>query len=326
MTTVGSPLMWAGFIALVAALLAVDLGLFNRKDHVFGAKEALRWTGVWVTLALAFGAGLVHLYGWKVGLEFYTGWVIEYSLSVDNLFVFILIFRVFRIPPEHQHRVLFWGIVGALLLRVSMILAGAVLVSRFHWILYVFGAFLVYSGVKILLGVGQEDSEEEHPEKNPLVRALARIIPTTAQLRGREFFVTEEGRTLATPLLICLVTVEVSDVVFAVDSIPAIFAITTDPFVVFTSNIFAIMGLRSLYFLLARWVSLFRFLETGLGIVLTFVGVKMLVDYFDIHLHPAISLSVVVGVLALSVLLSVVIRPREPPAPAPPTEPPPPAA
>jgi tellurite resistance protein TerC len=304
--------MWGAFLLFVACMLALDLGVFNKTAHEFSARQALRWTTVWVSLGALFGAGMWLVFGATTGVEFLTGWVIEYSLSVDNLFVFILVFRAFQIPNQLQHRVLFWGIVGALVLRVTMILAGAVLVARFHWILYVFGAFLLYSGLKILWGAFKGGEEEEaHPEHNPLVRAIARILPTTRTLHEAHFFVVEGGKRMVTPLFICLITVEVSDVVFAVDSIPAIFAITTDPFVVFTSNIFAIMGLRSLYFLLQRWVGLFRFLETGLGLVLTFVGGKMLVDYFDVHLHPAISLGTVVVVLAGSILLSVLIKPRE---------------
>lgn len=307
MQTVGSPPLWTGFLAFVLAMLALDLGVFNRKAHVVSAQSALRWTGVWVSLALAFGAGMIHLFGSQVGLEFITGYVIEYSLSVDNIFVFILVLRVFRIPAELQHRVLFWGILGALLLRMAMIMAGAALVSRFHWVLYVFGAFLLYSGVKILLSRGG-DEEEKRPDNNPAVRALMRVIPSTGRLEGQRFFLREDGRVLATPLFLTLITIEVSDVIFAVDSIPAIFAITQDPFVVFTSNIFAILGLRSLYFLLAQWVGRFRFLETGLGLVLAFVGTKMLVGFWNVHIHSAISLAVIVALLAGSILLSVLIK------------------
>ncbi len=326
MTTVGTPLLWTGFVVFVLVMLALDLGVFNRKAHVVTATEALRWTIVWLTVGASFGALMIHLFGWNTGLEYYTGWVIEYSLSVDNLFVFILVFRVFKVPGDLQHRVLFWGILGALLMRITMILAGAALISRFHWIIYVFGGFLLYSGVKILLGFGGHDDGEEHPEQNAVVRAVARIIPTTNVMHGHAFFVMEHGRRLATPMFLCLVTLEISDVIFAVDSIPAIFAITTDPFVLFTSNIFAILGLRSLYFLLARWVGLFRYLETGLGIVLSFVGIKMLVAAADIHIHPGISLGVVVGVLAGSIVLSLLIKPKDVPAQLATGEPPLPAA
>jgi tellurite resistance protein TerC len=315
--SVGSPPMWGAFFVFVAAMLALDLGVFNRGAHTISARQALRWTGVWVSLALAFGGVMLAVFGPKVGLEFYTGWVIEYSLSVDNIFVFILIFRVFRIPDDLQHRVLFWGILGALALRLIMIMLGAALVAQFHAILYVFGAFLLYSGIKILASKKDDDDEEERPDKNPLVRAVMRLVPSTQDLHGQQFFIHDGKRRLATPLFITLITVEVSDVIFAVDSIPAIFAITTDPFVVFTSNIFAIMGLRSLYFLLAQWVGMFRFLETGLGLVLSFVGAKMLVSYLHWDLHPAVSLGVIVGVLGGSMLLSVLIKekPEAPPTP-----------
>lgn len=314
MNSVGSPWMWAAFFVFVALMLALDLGVFNRGSHTISARQALRWTGVWVTLALVFGGAMLAQFGATVGLQFYTGWVIEYSLSVDNIFVFILIFRAFRIPAELQHRVLFWGILGALFLRMGMILVGAALVSQFHAVLYLFGAFLLYSGLKILWNRNAEE-EEEHPENSAWFRLVSRFIPVTRELHGQHFVVRQENRWVATPLLMTLLTVEVGDLIFAVDSIPAIFAITTDPFVVFTSNIFAIMGLRSLYFLLAQWVGMFRFLETGLGLVLSFVGAKMLAEYVHVEIHPGISLGVIVGILAASMVLSVLIK-EKPKAPA----------
>ncbi|MEW5848516.1 MAG: TerC family protein [Myxococcota bacterium] len=305
MESVGSPALWVGFLAFVLVMVALDLGIMHRGQQVIGARQALRTTAIWVSLALCFGAGMWLKFGAKIGLEFLTGWVIEYSLSVDNIFVFVIIFSAFRIPQELQHRVLFWGVMGALILRITMILAGAALVQRFHAVLYLFGAFLLFTGLKILFT--KEAEEEEHPEQNAMVRLAQKIIPTTSQMHGMKFFVEENGRRMATPLFICLLAVEFSDVIFALDSIPAIFAITADPFVVFTSNIFAIMGLRSLYFLLARWVGLFRFLKTGLGIVLSFVGVKMLLGIWDIHIPPAASLGVIVSVLVASIVASAVI-------------------
>ena len=311
MTSIGTPAMWTGFIVFILAMLALDLGVFQRKSHVVSAREALAWTAVWVTMALLFGVGMGFAFNKEVSLLFITGFLIEKSLSVDNLFVFILVFGVFRIPAQLQHRVLYWGILGAIILRMVMILAGAALVQQFHAILYAFGALLIYSGAKIL--VLRDGDADERPEDNKIIRLATRLLPSVPELEGSRFFVIREGRRLATPMLICLVAVEISDVVFAVDSIPAIFVITDDPFIVFTSNIFAIMGLRSLYFLLARWVDLFRFLQTGVGIVLVFVGMKMMVVYFDIKIPTLVSLGVVVGVLVLSILLSVLI-------PAKPTE------
>jgi tellurite resistance protein TerC len=305
-------------------MLALDLGVLNRGQKELSAKGAFGWTCVWVTLALCFGAWMWWWRGARTGLEWLTGWLIEYSLSVDNLFVFILIFKAFRVPPAYQHRILFWGILGALVLRMVIILAGAALVHRFHWILYGFGAFLLYSGVKIL--ASKEDQGEEHPEQNKLVRFATRLFPATHTLQGSAFLVIENGRRAATPLFICLVTVELSDVVFAVDSIPAIFAITEDPFVVFTSNIFAILGLRSLYFLLARWVNLFRFLKTGLGIVLSFVGAKMLAGMWDVKVPASVSLGIIVLVLAVSIIASLLIpkkpahQPLDPSQPVPPLD------
>jgi len=316
--SIGSPALWGGFFVFVFAMLALDLGLLNRGSHTVSAKQALRFTALWVSLGLMFGAGMWWQFGSRLGLEFLTGYVIEYSLSVDNIFVFIIIFRAFRVPNEYQHRVLFWGILGALILRMAMILMGSALVQRFHIVLYGFGAFLLWTGLKILFT--KDDDGEENPEESAVVRQVRKLIPTTKELHGNAFFVVEAGRRMATPLFICLVTVEISDVIFAVDSIPAIFGITQDPFVVFTSNIFAIMGLRSLYFLLAQWVTLFRFLKTGLGIVLSFVGLKMLSgaltlinEAWAVHIHPAISLGVIVSVLVISIVASAVIPVKEVP-------------
>jgi tellurite resistance protein TerC len=304
--SVGSPGLWLGFLVFVLVMLAVDLGIFHRKAHVVGYREALTWSLVWVALSLVFGAGVWWKFGPERGIEFLTGYLIEKSLSVDNIFVFVVIFGSLGIPRIYQHRVLFWGILFALVLRAAMIFAGTAMLAKFHWLIYVFGAFLVVTGIKIFLN----REEEESPEEGWVMRTARRFIPTTARLDGEHFFVKEGGRRLATPLFMALVLVEVSDVVFAVDSIPAIFAITRDPFIVFTSNIFAILGLRSLFFLLAEMVDKFRYLKVGLSAVLVFVGVKMVaVEFFKI---PAlVSLFVILLILGISVVASLVADKRE---------------
>src|SRR5512138_603345 len=292
-------LEWGAFGALVLGMLALDLGVFHRKDHVVGPREALAWSAVWVALALAFGGYVWFRHGSGSGLEFLTGYVIEKSLSVDNIFVFVVIFGALGIPALYQHRVLYWGILSALVLRGAMIAAGSALLHRFHWIIYVFGAFLVLTGVKLLLQRGTAP----HPEKSAAFRLLRRIVPATPRFDGHRFSTREHGRRLATPLFFALVLVEFTDVVFAVDSIPAIFAVTQDPFIVFTSNIFAILGLRSLYFLLARVVEKFTYLKPSLALVLVFVGVKMaLVDV--VKIQAAESLGVVLAILGAGVLAS----------------------
>jgi tellurite resistance protein TerC len=299
MESVGSPALWGGFVAFVLAMLALDLGVFHRKAHAPGFREALGWSGVWIGLALLFNAFVAWRFGAEIGVEFLTGYLIEKSLSVDNIFVFLVIFSGLGIPLQYQHRVLFWGILSALVLRALMIFAGAALLARFHWLIYVFGAFLVFTGIKLFLNRGKE----EHPEQSPAMRLARRLIPSTPNLHGDRFRVRENGRWLATPLLMALLMVEVTDVVFAVDSIPAIFAITSDPFIVFTSNIFAILGLRSLFFLLAGLVEKFVYLKLGLSAVLIFVGAKMtLIDFVKI---PApVSLAVVLGLLGGAMLAS----------------------
>ncbi len=294
--SVGSPGLWAAFVAFVLAMLALDLGVFHRKAHVVGFKEALAWSSVWVALALAFGAFVARRFGAQRGLEFLTGYLIEKSLSIDNIFVFVVIFAALGIPALHQHRVLFWGILSALVLRALMIFAGAAMLARFHGLIYVFGAFLVLTGIKLFLQRGKE----QHPEDGWSMRLARRLIPSTPRLDGDRFFTRENGKRLGTPLFLALVLVEISDVIFAVDSIPAIFAITTDPFLVFTSNIFAILGLRSLFFLLGGLVEKFRFLKVGLAGVLVFVGAKMtLVEV--VKVPPALSLLVVLAILGASV-------------------------
>ncbi|BAH38668.1 putative tellurium resistance protein TerC [Gemmatimonas aurantiaca T-27] len=302
---------WIGFNALVLVLLALDLGVFNRKAHAVSVKEALGWSVVWISLAISFGLWIGHEMGRQSMLEFYAGYLVEQALSVDNLFVFILIFGYFRIPAELQHRVLFWGILGALLMRGAMIGAGAVLIAQFHWVIYIFGAFLVITGIRMAMG----GNEEIEPEANPVIRLVRRIIPITTRFHGEHFFVRESltpggaVRLMATPLFVVLVLVETTDVVFAVDSIPAIFGVTRNPFLVYTSNVFAILGLRSMYFVLANVITKFHLLKYGLSVVLVFVGVKMLVS----EIRPigiGVSLGVVAAVLIGSVLLSLVIPPK----------------
>jgi tellurite resistance protein TerC len=290
---------WAGFLAFVLAMLALDLGVLNRKDHVIRPREALGWSTLWIALALAFGAYVWVRHGGEAGLQYLTGYVIEKSLSIDNVFVFVVIFGALGIPALYQHRVLFWGIVTALVLRGAMIAAGSALLHRFHWVIYVFGAFLVLTGAKLLLA-GQS---VPHPERSPAFRALKRLVPATPRFHGHHFFALEAGRRVATPLFFALALVEVSDILFAVDSIPAIFAVTDDPYIVFTSNIFAILGLRSLYFLLASFVERFTYLKPSLALVLVFVGAKMAaVDL--VKIHPGVSLAVILSILGAGVAAS----------------------
>jgi tellurite resistance protein TerC len=292
---------WAGFIAFVLLMLALDLGVFNRKAHAVTVREAAAWTSVWVTLALLFNLGLYFVAGPQKAVEFLTGYVIEYSLSVDNIFVFVLIFSSFGVPAKYQHRVLFWGILGALLMRGAMIGIGAALISQFHWILYGFGAFLVVAGVRMFMS---KEEDEVSLENNRVLRLVRRVVPVTNRYHEQRFFTRENGVRMATPLFLVLILIELTDLVFAVDSIPAIFAITQDPFIVFTSNIFAILGLRSLYFLLAGIIHKFVYLRYGLAVVLTYVGVKMLLlDVF--HIPTLVSLGVIVSVLGSSIVLSL---------------------
>src|SRR5512135_520114 len=299
-------LEWAAFLGFVLFMLALDLGVFNRKDHVVGPKEALGWSALWVALALAFGGYLWVRHGSEPGLQFLTGYVIEKSLSVDNIFVFVVIFGALGIPPLYQHRVLFWGILSALVMRGAMIAAGSALLARFHWIIYVFGAFLVLTGVKLLLARGAAD----HPERSAAFRLLRRIVPASPTLDGNRFFTRQGGKWLATPLFFALALVEITDVIFAVDSIPAIFAVTDDPYIVFTSHVFAILGLRSLYFLLASFVEKFTYLKPALAFVLMFVGTKMaLVDV--VKIHAGASLAVVLGILTTGIVASVLRNRRD---------------
>ena len=298
--------LWVGFNLFVLAMLALDLGVFHRKAHVVSFREAMGWTVAWVTLAALFNIGIWHFAGAEKALEFTTGYVIEYSLSVDNIFVFALLFSYFAVPAAFQHRVLFWGILGALILRAMMIVAGTVLITRFSWIIYVFGAFLILTGIKMIV----KREEEIHPERNPVVKWFKKLIPVTSDYRGDKFFVRENGIRMATPLFVVLMLVEMSDVLFAVDSIPAIFAVTKDPFIVYTSNVFAILGLRSLYFALAGVLDKFHYLKIGLGVVLTFVGVKMLLGHTPWKIDTLVSLGVIIAVLAASIVMSLV-RPKK---------------
>ena len=298
--------LWAGFNLFVLLMLALDLGVFHRKAHVVTFKESMAWTVVWVTLALLFNLGVYHYMGPQRGLEFFTGYVIEKSLSVDNVFVFALLFSYFAVPALYQHKVLFWGILGALIMRAIMIFLGAALIERFTWIIYVFGAFLILTGIKMIV----KREEEIHPERNPLVRWFKKLMPVTNDYRGDKFFVWENGVRMATPLFVVLLLVEFSDLIFAVDSIPAIFAVTKDPFIVYTSNVFAILGLRSLYFALAGVMDKFHYLKIGLGVVLAFVGVKMLLGHTPYKIDTLLSLGVIVAVLATSIIVSL-LRPKQ---------------
>ena len=299
----GSTWLWVGFSIFIVTMLGLDLGLFNRKAHTIRYREAWIWSAVWVTLALIFAGLVFHYQGSRRGLEFLTGYLIELSLSVDNLFVFLLIFSYFKVPARFQHRVLFWGVMGALVMRLTMIFVGAALINRFQWIIYIFGAFLVYTGIKMF----KHDEVDIQPEQNFAVRLVTRFLPIARHYEEEKFFTKVNNKRTGTLLLLVLIVVEVTDLVFAVDSIPAIFAITTNTFIVYTSNVFAILGLRSMYFLLAGVVDKFRYLRTGLAIVLTFIGMKMLVVAIGYHIPIWFSLMFVALVLIGSVVASLVI-------------------
>lgn len=310
--------LWIGFITLILALLALDLGVLNRKAHVIGTREALAWTAFWIVLALLFNGAMYYMYehhwlgiglhkggeesGADAALKYFTGYVVEKSLSLDNIFVIAVIFNYFSVPDLFQHRVLFWGILGALILRGAMIAAGAALVHRFHWVIYIFGALLIVTAIKMILS--KEDSP--HPDRNPFVRLARRFYPVTPDFEGKHFFSRVDGKRAITPLFLVLLVVESTDVLFAIDSIPAIFAITTDPFIIFTSNVFAILGLRSLYFALASVIDKFRFLKVSLMLVLIYVGLKMLLSGF-VTVPASISLAVIVGILFTGIVTSIVV-------------------
>jgi tellurite resistance protein TerC len=308
--------LWVGFNVFVLFLLALDLGVFHRKAHAVSMKEALTWSIVWITLSLLFNL-VIYLFWDKMvpnssytngeaALAFLTGYLIEKSLSVDNIFVFILIFSYFAVPDQYQHRVLFWGILGALIMRGTLILVGSVLLETFHWIIYVFGAFLIFTGIRM----ARKQEEELNPDENPVVKFFRRFIPVTENFEGDKFFIRRAGRLFATPLFLVLLVVESTDLVFAVDSIPAIFAVTRDPFIVYTSNVFAILGLRALYFLLANVMHQFEYLKLGLAVVLTFIGVKMVI--IDLYKIPVgVSLAVVASVLTISIIASLIKSRRD---------------
>ncbi len=303
---------WIGFNVMVLALLALDLGVFHRTAHEVKIKEALIWSGVWVMLALLFNLGI--FVGWVGGyapaershaaLTFLTGYLLEKSLSVDNLFVFALIFAYFKVPALYQHRVLFWGIIGALLMRAALIFAGVALIEHFHWVLYLFGGVLIFSGIKMF-----RKDEDIHPEQNPVLRVLRRILPVTSDFEGTHFVVRRDGRLWVTPLLVILVFIEWTDLVFALDSIPAILAVTHDPFIVYTSNVLAILGLRSLYFALEGLLHTFAYLRSALAIILVYIGIKLLLSH-SIEIPTLLSLGVIFALVAISIIASILYPPR----------------
>ena len=304
--SVGTPQLWGGFIVFVLGMLALDLGIFHRKAHAIRFKEALLWSGVWVGLALLFDGGLWWKFGPQSGVEFLSAYLIEKSLSVDNIFVFVAIFSSFRIPALYQHRVLFWGILTALVLRAVMILAGAAMLDRFHWLIYIFGAFLIFTGIRFYF----QRNSQPGPEESIASRVARRVLPSTARLDGGRFLTVENERWLATPLLLALVLVESADVVFALDSIPAVFAVTRDPFIVFTSNIFAILGLRSLFFVVAGAIQKVSYLKVGVSAVLVFVGVKMALANV-VKISPALSLGVISILLGASIGASLLRKVKQ---------------
>jgi len=299
---------WLGFNLFVVGMLALDLGVFNRKAHVVSLKEALGWSAFWIALALIFSFGVFKFIGPGSAKDFLLGYVVEKSLSVDNVFVFAVLFTFFAVPPQFQHKVLFWGIFGALVMRAGMIFAGVALIERFVWMIYLFAVLLIVTGIKMLTS----NHEEIHPEKNIALRLLKKFMPITHEYHGQKFFVMQNGRRAATPLFAVLVCIEVSDVIFAVDSIPAILAITQDTFIVYTSNVFAILGLRSLYFALSGILPYFRFLKYGLGVILCFIGVKMALSHSAWKIPSEVSLMVVGGVLLISVIASIVWKEKHP--------------
>jgi tellurite resistance protein TerC len=296
-------ILWGSFSLFVIGMLALDLGVFHRKSHSVSVKEALTWTAVWITLAMLFNLFVYHYFDKEAALEFFTAYVVEKSLSVDNIFVIIMIFSYFRVPDTYQHKVLFWGIFGALIMRVIFIFAGIELIHKFHWLIYVFGGFLVFTGARMIFG---EDKPID-PEKNPIVKLVRKMFPVTESFEGDKFFVRRDHKLWATPLFVVVMLIEATDLIFAVDSIPAIIAISEDPFIVYTSNVFAILGLRSLYFALSGIEKYFRYLKYGLAAILVFVGVKMvIVDFYKIPVE--ISLIIISFLLAISMIASVLIK------------------
>jgi len=296
-------LLWIGFNVFVLLMLMLDLGVFNRKAHEIKVKEAVLWTIFWIALSLLFNAGIYFYSGYEKALMFFTAYIVEKSLSMDNIFVFLMLFTYFKVQPIYQHKVLFWGVLGALIMRAIFIFAGIALIEKFDWVLYIFGAFLIYTGYKMM----KEKDKEIHPEKNPVLKLSRTMLPITGDYRNGYFFVKENGKRFVTPLFIVLLVIESTDVVFAVDSIPAVLAISHDPFIVYTSNVMAILGLRSLYFALAAVMRLFRFLHYGLSVILIYVGCKMIAAQLGYHIPTEISLGVIALVLTLSIVLSIYI-------------------
>jgi tellurite resistance protein TerC len=298
--------LWIGFNVFIIIMLALDLGVFNRRDHVIKVREALLWSLFWVVLSLLLNLGIYYYRGTEVALQFLTGYIIEKSLSIDNIFVFLMIFTYFRVPPHYQHRVLFFGILGAIVFRAIFIFAGVALIRQFHWIIYVFGAFLIFTGFKMVT----EKDKEIHPEKNPVLILFRKLFPVTHDFIGHKFFATIDGKFHATPLFIVVLVIETSDIIFAVDSIPAILAITSDPFIVYTSNIMAILGLRALYFALSAAMGIFHYIHYGLSAILVLVGVKMVVSGFGIKIPIYLTLSLV-GIILLASILASAVFPRK---------------
>jgi len=301
-------ILWGGFNLLVLFMLAIDLGFFHRDDHEISVKEGLIWSVIWILVALVFNVGVYYWKGSQVAVEFLTGYAIERSLSIDNIFVFLMLFNYFKVPKKYQYKVLIWGILGALILRAVFILGGTFIIAKFHWVLYVFGVFLVITGIKMAFG---KDKDIE-PEKNPMLKVLRKFLPITPKYREGKFLVRENHKLWGTPLLVVLIVVESTDVVFAVDSIPAIFAITLDPFIVYTSNVFAILGLRALYFAMAGLMQLFYYLKYALGIILAFVGVKMLLADL-VHLPNWLALGIIAAIFVVSIILSIMFPPKKEP-------------
>jgi tellurite resistance protein TerC len=293
---------WIAFNVFVLAMLALDLGVFHRRPHEVKMKEALGWSATWILLALSYNVGIYFWLGSHQALEFLTGYLIEKSLSIDNLFVFLLIFTYFRVPSRYQHEVLFWGIIGALVTRALFIAMGITLIQRFGWIIYIFGGVLIYSGIKMAL----EKDKKINPEKNPVLKLFHRLMPVTEAFADGKFFVKQDGRRFATPLLVVLVMIETTDVIFAVDSIPAVLAITRDPFIVYTSNVFAILGLRALYFALAGVMNMFHHLHYGLSAILVFVGTKMILSAWHIEIPTVIALGAIATLVTLSIIASLI--------------------
>jgi len=299
-------ILWVSFNIFILLMLALDLGVFQKKVHIISVKEALIWSAVWIVLAMMFNVFIYFDMGEVKAIEFFTGYLIERSLSIDNIFVFVLLFSYFKVPAKYQHKVLFWGVLGALILRAALILLGVVLIHKFAWIIYVFGAFLVFTGFKMAM----QNEDDIDPEKNIIIRLYRKLFPVTKDYHKGDFFIIENGKRIATPLFVVLLATEFTDLVFAFDSIPAIFAITDDAFIIYTSNIFAILGLRSLYFLLANFIHMFSRLKYGLAIILAFIGLKMVISPFY-HISSPISLGVVVGVLISALVLSILFPKNE---------------